>query len=150
MFCSLHVRGVQLGAPHFPGTPPPPQVSGAVQSPHASTPPQPSPAGPHSMFCSAHVRGLHDPPQTPGTPPPPQTCPGGHVPQEAMRLPQPSPAGPHAMPSCAQVFGMQPPPSGMPHWFGTPPPPQVCGHTQLPHTAVMPPQPSLWAPHEFG
>ena len=95
MLSCAQVRGVQLGAPHLPGMPPPPQVSGAVQSPHMRMAPQPSPAGPHSMFCWAQVFGEQEPPQTPGTPPPPQPWPGGQVPQLAMRLPQPSPAGPH-------------------------------------------------------
>ena len=35
-------------------------------------------------------------------------------------------------------------PSGMPHWFG-PPPPQICGEVQLPHWRMLP-HPSLMAP----
>jgi hypothetical protein len=72
MFCALHVRGVQLpasGAPHWPGTPPPPHVCGAVQAPQSSWPPQPSPAGPQVMFCCWHDCGVQlGAPQGPHTP----------------------------------------------------------------------------------
>ena len=40
------VLGVQVGAPHTLGVPPPPQVWPEGQMPQASVPPQPSPAGP--------------------------------------------------------------------------------------------------------
>ena len=50
-----HVSGVQLGAPHLPGVPPPPQVCPLGQLPQSSVPPQPSPAGPHLMPCAAQV-----------------------------------------------------------------------------------------------
>jgi hypothetical protein len=53
MFWSAHVRGVQpVTPPHWPETPPPPHVSGGVHVPQlAMTPPQPSPAGPHSTLA---------------------------------------------------------------------------------------------------
>jgi hypothetical protein len=42
----MQVIGVQLVAAQTPGTPPPPQVEPAPQSPQASVPPQPSPMVP--------------------------------------------------------------------------------------------------------
>jgi hypothetical protein len=77
MFCDAHVTGTHVFIPpHWPGTPPPPQVWGVGQVPQlARTFPQPSPAGPQSMFCSAHVSGTQvlpgGEPHTPGVPPPP-------------------------------------------------------------------------------
>jgi hypothetical protein len=41
-----HVFGWHAGAPHLPATPPPPHVSGAVQVPQSTVPPQPSLTGP--------------------------------------------------------------------------------------------------------
>src|SRR5262245_12443196 len=56
MPCEAHVSGTQpLLPPHALGTPPPPHVSGATQSPHSRTPPQPSPVGPHVARAEAHV-----------------------------------------------------------------------------------------------
>jgi hypothetical protein len=59
---------------------------------------------------------------------------------------------PHSAPFTAHVVGVQVPPP--PHWLATPPPPQVCGATQVPQffwpVAVLiavPPQPSLCGPH---
>ncbi len=123
--CDAHVIGVQTkppsDSPHWPGTPPPPHVSGVVQLPQLSDPPQPLPAGPHMMFCEAQVIGVHvGMPHWPGTPPPPHVCGETQVPQ-LSEPPQPSPAGPHAMFCDAHVSGVQPPP----HWFGVPPPPHV-------------------------
>ena len=58
MFWSWQLFGVQLppgGAPHWPGTPPPPHVWGGVHVPQlAMRFPQPSPAGPHE--CSGPGR----------------------------------------------------------------------------------------------
>jgi hypothetical protein len=42
------VAGVQSGEPQTLGSPPPPQVCGAVQSPQESRLPQPSPTCPQS------------------------------------------------------------------------------------------------------
>ena len=62
--------GVQ---PHWFGTPPPPQVSGAVQEPQSSVPPEPymplHPSGidPQAAPCAAHVVGTQfvvGPPRT--------------------------------------------------------------------------------------
>jgi hypothetical protein len=39
----MHVIFWQPGSPHTLGTPRPPQLAGAAQSPQSSTPPQPSP-----------------------------------------------------------------------------------------------------------
>jgi len=72
LFCSPHVvegkaeqvSGVQpaSGKPHWPRVPPPPQVSGDVQTPQLSVPPQPSPAGPQLYPSLAQVVGVHEPP----------------------------------------------------------------------------------------
>jgi hypothetical protein len=51
MFCDAHEMGLQLGAPQWPGMPPPPHVCGATHGPQSSNPPHPLPAGPHVMFC---------------------------------------------------------------------------------------------------
>src|SRR6202012_2666026 len=81
----LQVRGVQLGAPHTPGVPPPPQVCPVGQGPQASRLPQPSPAGPHLIPWPAQVSGVQRfasaCPQTPFTPPPPQVCGATQSPQ---------------------------------------------------------------------
>jgi hypothetical protein len=142
------VRGLQTPLsmlPHWPSTPPPPQVWPAGQDPQLSVPPQPSPAGPQPMPSLAQVSGTQQaPPQTPSTPPPPQTSQPEQVPQ--FRLPpQPSPAGPQLKPCFAQVVGVQVPESMTPHWPSTPPPPQVCGAVQTPQLSV-PPQPSPAGP----
>jgi hypothetical protein len=65
IFCTPHDRGTHAppsGAPHCPGTPPPPQVCPAGQVPQFRAFPQPSPAGPHSMFWALQDRGEHAPP----------------------------------------------------------------------------------------
>jgi hypothetical protein len=69
--------------PHLLGVPPPPQVCGGVQVPHWSTPPQPSPAGPHSTACCAQVRGVQAGPES-GTSMtvPPSVTPMGPGPSE--------------------------------------------------------------------
>ncbi len=115
-------RPVQLeGTPHTLAVPPPPQVSGWLQPPHWSKPPQPSLTGPHSP--AAQVLGVHlGAPQTLETPPPPQVWPVGHEPHWMM-LPHPSAMGPQFTACCAQVRGVQLPPE--PHTLGVPPPPQV-------------------------
>ena len=88
------VRGWQVGPPHIPGVPPPPQVWPAGQLPQFSIPPQPSSLGPHCSFREAQVAGMQAPlPQTPGLPPPPQISGGVQVPQ-LRTPPQPSPAAP--------------------------------------------------------
>src|SRR5689334_6528807 len=48
-----------FGETHFEGAPGPPQRRPVAHFPQSMMrPPQPSPAGPHSMPCSAHVSGL--------------------------------------------------------------------------------------------
>ena len=59
----VHVFGMQPvpidGDTHFEGAFGPPHRRPAPHLPHsAMSPPQPSPAGPHSIFCSAHVSFL--------------------------------------------------------------------------------------------
>jgi hypothetical protein len=61
----LHVFGMHIIAmstplpldPHWLGTPPPPQVSGAWHVPQSIMLPQPSPAGPQLKPSCAHVWG---------------------------------------------------------------------------------------------
>lgn len=98
------VRGVQVGAPHWLGTPPPPQIVPPVHwdVPQSRMPPQPSATLPHS-FDAHVVFGTHVPPSAPDTlpppqtlgPPPPQISGGVHVPQLAVTPLQPSGCGPH-------------------------------------------------------
>lgn len=107
--------------PHWPATPPPPQVSGATQVPHCKRLPQPSPAGPQPIFSAAQLEATHGEPHTPGVPPPPQVSFVGHVPHSSSP-PQPSPAGPQLNPRAMQVVGVQ---AELPHTPGIPPPPQV-------------------------
>ena len=152
------------GLPQTPGVPPPPQVEGALQVPHWSSPPQPSPAGPHWMLCCAQVSGVHalgvqTPfPQNPlqqspavehaapwaphgGTHLPPlQERPAGQV--HCRMPPQPSGNGPHWIGLSAQVSGVQP---ALPQTKCVPPPPQVSGAAQVPHWS-RPPQPSPAGP----
>ena len=59
--------------------PPPPQLSGGVQVPHASCPPQPFEMLPQFLFWAAQVVGVQ--PQTLGVPAPPQLWGDEHVPQ---------------------------------------------------------------------
>jgi|SRR5580704_9278235 hypothetical protein len=56
------------GLPQTLGVPPPPQVEGALQVPHSSSPPQPSEAVPQKIPSSAQVNGV-------------QPAPGMHVPE---------------------------------------------------------------------
>jgi hypothetical protein len=95
--------------PHWLGTPPPPQICGAVHAPHWSKPPQPSPCGPHVAPSAAHVVGMHAaaPPHWLNVPPPPHVWGGVHEPHW-MIPPHPSPDAPHPIPSCAHVLGTQP------------------------------------------
>jgi hypothetical protein len=76
--CAAHEVGLHAAAsgyPHWPDTPPPPQVCGETQFPQAIWLPQPSPAGPQVIPCAAHVWAWQPPPsgkpQCPKTPPPP-------------------------------------------------------------------------------
>jgi hypothetical protein len=88
--------------PHWPGTPPPPQLWGDEHDPQDRRLPQPSPAGPQETFCDWQVCGTQtDPPSGPppdaphmSKPPPPHVCPAEQVPQLSS-APQPSLAGPH-------------------------------------------------------
>jgi hypothetical protein len=67
-----------------------------------------------------------------------QMRPAGHGPQSSSP-PQPSEMRAQAAPCASQVVGAQP------HWFTMPPPPQVCGATQLPQS-TNPPHPSATLP----
>jgi hypothetical protein len=100
MFCAAHVVGAQepaSGAPHWPGTPPPPHAWPLGHEPQLTRLPQPSPVGPQLMFCCPHVMGVQEEasgePHWLGTPPPPHIAGGAQEPQSSW-LPQPSPAGP--------------------------------------------------------
>jgi hypothetical protein len=148
-----HVLGTHIpgGLPHALAVPAPPHVSGAVQVPQLSVPPQPSACVPHVAPSSVHVFGVQvcAAPQTLGVPPPPQLSSPVHVPQLAIVPPQPSPAGPQLIavppgPAFAHVFGTHMP-GGLPHWFAIPAPPHVSGEVQVPHIRV-PPQPSACSP----
>jgi hypothetical protein len=148
---AVHVVGTQplpaslVLIPQTPGTPPAPQLWGAVQFPHWIRPPQPSPMGPQLTCWAAHVVGVHDvlPPHWLGVPPAPQLCGGVQLPHWTMP-PQPSLTGPHVAFQSAHVFGVQlllPP-----QVFALPPPPHVWGALQAPHWIRFP-QPSPCGPH---
>jgi hypothetical protein len=96
---SAQSRGVQAGAPHALGVPPPPQVLGAVQPPQSTLPPQPSLCGPQkpvhasanvfgTQTTASHTLALHTLPasQLPHESEPPH--PSGMLPQSAPKLPQ--------------------------------------------------------------
>src|SRR5262249_18915086 len=97
---------VHVGAPHWFGTPPPPQIAPPVQLavPQSTTPPHPSASLPHWFAPhAATVSGTHAPPPAPvspppphllGVPPPPPTCGGLQLPQLAVTSPQPLGCGP--------------------------------------------------------
>src|SRR5256885_6275537 len=93
--------------PHWPGTPPPPHVAGALQLPQFKIPLQPSPAGPQVRLCCAQVSGTQLDAHFPATPPPPQLCPAGQVPQ-GMVCPHPSAMVPQLFPCAMQVVGTHP------------------------------------------
>jgi len=96
------------GLPHAFGTPPPPQVAGAVHEPHDSMLPQPSATEPQLAPACWQVRGVHAPrPHTFATPPPPHVSPETlHAPQSSWP-PQVSLTTPQFLPSCWQVDGVQ-------------------------------------------
>jgi hypothetical protein len=100
------------------GVPSPPQVAGAVHVPQFRVPPQPSEMFPQFLLCAAHVVGVQ---QTFATQVP------AHVPQ-SRAPPHPSEIVPQFAPCPAHVVGVQP------HTFGVPPPPQVSGEVQDPHS----------------
>jgi hypothetical protein len=146
----MQVRGTHALPPQRLASPPPPQVWPAGQSPHISSPPQPSETGPQVAPALAHVRRTQaaaaspapPAPHAPGLPPPPQLWPSGQAPQSSSP-PQPSPAGPQPRFCDEQVRGTQP--DVPPHWLSRPPPPQVCGAAQVPQFRT-PPQPSPIGP----
>jgi hypothetical protein len=138
--------------PQTDGVPPPPHVLGETQFPHAIVPPQPSAIGPHAPVGQV-VFGVHVPvppsppplPQTLPVPPPPHVEPAGQAPPQLIVLPQPSAMLPQFWPAGHVVFGVQ---VGEPHWFATPPPPQIAPLMHLPVPQSMtPPQPSATFPH---
>jgi hypothetical protein len=96
--------------PHWPGVPPPPQISGKVQVPQGMTPPQPSADTP--QFCPAAqfvsgTQGVTLSPHWLGTPPPPQISGNVQVPQFSVRPPQPSDCWPQVPAGkLAQVTGV--------------------------------------------
>lgn len=122
--------------PHWPLTPPPPQVLGEVQVPQSSIVPQPSESDPHEIPSPAQVLGTQAAwPHLLG-PPPPQTSGDAHSPQCTVPL-QPSDAVPHSSPSCAQVLVTHV------HWnCGL----QDCPPTQVPQESTEE-QPSDGYPH---
>jgi hypothetical protein len=135
----------QLGVhPHRPAVPPPPQVSGDVQSPQGTVPPQPF--GAVLQFCPAGhacaaVSGVQ--PHTLGMlgVPPWHVCGDMHVPQVIVP-PQPFGTVPQFLPPehAADIdTGVQP------HTFGVPPPWQVSGAVHVPQV-IVPPQPSDTVP----
>ena len=91
------------GTSQTAGVPPPPQISGDVQVPHAIHAPQPSGTAPQFLPCAAHVVGVHGP-HTFGTPPAPQLCGSVQLPQVIV-LPQPSEIVPQFLPSDSHVIG---------------------------------------------
>jgi hypothetical protein len=107
---------VHGGAPHLPGTPPPPHVCPVGHIPQSIKLPQPSPIGPHVTPCAEHVVGvqlgvkhwLFE-----------QSWFVAQVPQPRM-LPQPSEAGPHCSIWLWHVAGVQ---LERPQTLGVPPPP---------------------------
>jgi hypothetical protein len=109
-----HMAGTHpVSPPHWLGTPPPPQVCGAVQSPHWTMPPQPSEIGPHDI-ADGHFAGTQVlfPPHWFATPPPPQVSGALQLPHWMTVWPQPSPCGPQPAFSSEQLFGT--------HWLGSP------------------------------
>jgi hypothetical protein len=79
------VRGVQPGAPHTFGVPPPPHVCPCGHVPQSIAPPHPSAMEPHVAPACWHVRGVHGLlTQTLFW----HACPFGHGPQSRMP-PQP-------------------------------------------------------------
>src|SRR5262245_66444055 len=97
---AVRVSVARAPTPHTFGTPPPPQVWGAVHTPQVSVPPQPLEIVPQVAPCAAHVVGVQ--PQTLGTPPPPQVCGAVQVPQVSVP-PHPLGTVPHVAPWAAQV-----------------------------------------------
>ena len=80
-----------MAPPQTLGVPPPPQVCGAVQVPHWTMPPQPSPMGPQLALAEAQVRRPHA---------------GGGLPSGRDAL-MSAPAAPSSCPT-APMFGLQP------------------------------------------
>jgi len=76
---------------------------------------------------------------------------GVHTPQSTV-APQPSATTPQLSP-VGQPAGVQ---FGMPHWLGTPPPPQVAGGVHIPQSIWLPqpspaiPQPMFCCMHDSG
>jgi hypothetical protein len=87
------------------------------------------------------------PPQTLGVPLPPQIEGAGHAPPQLTVPPHPSAMTPQFIPAGHDVSFVQ---LGVPHWFATPPPPQIAPpvHFDVPQS-MTPPQPSATLPHSF-
>ncbi len=122
--------------PQACGTPPPPQVSGALQLPQSRMLLQPSEISPHSAASSAQVLGVHDEVPHWLGPSPPQNSPGEQPPQSSV-LPQPSSTEPHSAPSSKHDLGTQlpsPPASLLP-----PPAPELPLEPAPPSSSALPP-----------
>src|SRR5689334_6687605 len=93
--------------------------------------------------CAIEAQRGHGPLQTCSTRSP-QLCPAGHDPQSTP-CPHPSPTTPQYLPNgCWQTRGKQSPLGGMPHTFGSPPPPQrKPGGQLLPQSTVSPQPPPI-------
>jgi hypothetical protein len=111
------VSGVQLGAPHTPGVPPPPHVWPLGHVPQSSSPPHPSATLPHCTLphvSFVHVGVTHRLLW--------QTVPAAQVAPQSTMPPHPSEIWPHWAPVLAHVCFVQ---LAAPHTFAEPPPPQV-------------------------
>src|SRR5262245_25306198 len=93
----VQLPGTQLGSPHTPATPRPPQLAGDMQAPQSSIPPQPSPTTPQKRDpAGLQVSGTHPAPAT-HSPEPLHTWAPAQPPQ-SMARPQPFPTVPQYFP----------------------------------------------------
>ncbi len=101
--CCVQFCGVQ---PHALSAPPPPQVSGALQTPQSRTPSQPSETVPHVAPSLAQVVGVQGVVPQRLAPLPPQNRPLGQLPHSTVP-PQPLEIVPHSALSVSHVLGGQ-------------------------------------------
>lgn len=92
--------------PHALSAPPPPQVSGALQTPQSRTPSQPSETVPHVAASLAQVVGVQGVVPQRLAPLPPQNRPLGQLPHSTVP-PQPLEMVPHSALSVSHVLGGQ-------------------------------------------